>query len=1199
MIAESESICISDSGKLAARILGDTSADCIVCSCSILAINKEFVFCLEKVDEELSESLEFGVVACSDEHQEVFSNFYALPKVFARDADIFSDSTLVGLDYFPKSLDLLDEQTTLGVILLDVDTIGFMLNGVNLGPINLPRSFEKANVYAFVKLYGRAVKIRLLSEENVKNKVSRNNVDEIQSDVRKGKESGISCEKHEIYESNKLPISYIANSLNYCASTSLISKQADEVKFGNQNIIVFSDTSAPLSFRVSKLAGDNSMVASGPLAIGLYFENYEILDRNAAHFLLNSSGVFMEGERKLADNLKFLKFLNHFNHLNVGSSFECNFHENSFNITLEGSDFWSFPIFAETEHLKLFLDLSFEVSELNVKMLRPSLSMEIYKPKLMDPLRFHSKHGRNCSIEENRLTAFRPDASSEFSDAILITNRRLADNEMFEIKIDSLVSLWSGSLEIGLTLQDPEKIIFPKTMTQITHDIWMISGSAVVYNGDTIWNNYNCDFDKLSEGAEVGIMRTPDGEMHVFLDGKDLGVACVNVPAGCFAICDLYGQCNKVTILHPDRGPIEQGELNQCQSNSTTEIINHEFVPCSTHDFTLTEKSAVRSEKHDSKTSSNIIFSGLSINDTKCFTVKVGLKQNADQIAVVSNFKIGITNFDPILIQGFNSVSFENLSKNWYLCYWHKNKVHVNGTIVSENYSPCLDSIVTENAEISVVFSAENRVSFAWNDFVFAQIDEQINENCYVFIEPSNNRLQSLEVVSSSNKRHLSSKRVRTRTDTVQLPKAETIGHKVECSNLAFIHNSNVVLSSDRQICSRKENRTSCIVMVSESLHVGKAMFFQIEKTDPRLRNKFSVGVSQKRDLVSKFDPEHELRKGTIVSATGVYQNGQLIKNDIYLADTWLQKGNTLGLLVDSNLNLNLIVGSKNVGQLVNDVSLPLYMVLELDGYVTDIRILPDFKFEADIEPEAANCIENLKDVSKSAVYNGNCEYLKKCLQILKMLKIPAKFYASSSKKPCCYCEACVKLRSTETCFKQGEPLKPFTLPTGWCKFNLLTKSTRGIKPDKSSWHIAYHCPQISQLRRILDSAELRLPSSLSTSGITTLPFVNNFGDEKQREKFENMILLSPTVKYCSQSAFCPEIMFKMGENGDEVQAKIALQVWVKPDSYTASIPPDPMLVLDDEIPIGEHEWMTKEKNSTFVSALLIKVETKHQTPSS
>ena len=67
-----------------------------------------------------------------------------------------------------------------------------------------------------------------------------------------------------------------------------------------------------------------------------------------------------------------------------------------------------------------------------------------------------------------------------------MSNRPLRDGELFEIQLERMVERWSGSIEAGVTLIRPEDLDFPNTMTDIDYDTWMLSGSSVMRDGQTI-----------------------------------------------------------------------------------------------------------------------------------------------------------------------------------------------------------------------------------------------------------------------------------------------------------------------------------------------------------------------------------------------------------------------------------------------------------------------------------------------------------------------------------------------------------------------------------------------------------------------------------------------------------------------------------------------------------------------------------------
>ena len=47
------------------------------------------------------------------------------------------------------------------------------------------------------------------------------------------------------------------------------------------------------------------------------------------------------------------------------------------------------------------------------------------------------------------LTAHRPNASDDFNFGVVLTARPLRVNEVFEVRLDKMVSKWAGSIEIG------------------------------------------------------------------------------------------------------------------------------------------------------------------------------------------------------------------------------------------------------------------------------------------------------------------------------------------------------------------------------------------------------------------------------------------------------------------------------------------------------------------------------------------------------------------------------------------------------------------------------------------------------------------------------------------------------------------------------------------------------------------------------
>ena len=108
---------------------------------------------------------------------------------------------------------------------------------------------------------------------------------------------------------------------------------------------------------------------------------------------------------------------------------------------------------------------------------------------------------------------------------------------------------WTGSLEIGVTAQNPDGLHLPHSLSDITDKIWVLSGSSVTRDGDTIVKEYGVNLDELKEGDCVGVMRTASGELHFYVNGADKGRAAGGIPSTVYAAVDITGQCVQVSVV--------------------------------------------------------------------------------------------------------------------------------------------------------------------------------------------------------------------------------------------------------------------------------------------------------------------------------------------------------------------------------------------------------------------------------------------------------------------------------------------------------------------------------------------------------------------------------------------------------------------------------------------------------------------------
>lgn len=58
-------------------------------------------------------------------------------------------------------------------------------------------------------------------------------------------------------------------------------------------------------------------------------------------------------------------------------------------------------------------------------------------------------------------------AIDDFNNGVVLTSRPLKPNELFEVRLDKIVTKWAGSIEIGVTTHSPTELEFPFTMTNV------------------------------------------------------------------------------------------------------------------------------------------------------------------------------------------------------------------------------------------------------------------------------------------------------------------------------------------------------------------------------------------------------------------------------------------------------------------------------------------------------------------------------------------------------------------------------------------------------------------------------------------------------------------------------------------------------------------------------------------------------------
>nr|CAD7196670.1 unnamed protein product [Timema douglasi] len=526
---------------------------------------------------------------------------------------------------------------------------------------------------------------------------------------------------------------------------------------------------------------------------------------------------------------------------------------------------------------------------------------------LYSDLRFHHVHGKNARVSNNGLTASRPRAFGEFNDAIVISSRALREGEMFEIVIEKMVDRWSGSIEAGVTAIRPEELDFPSTMTDITHDTWMLSGSSVMQDGVTLRHGYSCDLDTLAAATRVGMMRHDNGTLHYYIDGVDQGTACENVPQHVYAVVDLYGQCAQVSIVQADRRETVTYTGGVISENSSQ--------PLSLPPLNVILRSGSSVATRVRNYSHSLVFSNAALESDEVF--EVCIQEMSFQWSGTLHIGVTTLQVSDTYPAGNLPPSIAGLSADsWYIT---GNEVRRNNMTLKVNYCPSLEWLVV-GSKVGVKKCADGSLHFLFN-----------GEDMGVAATGLPKDIPGLPFSKSQEVR------LDEATENNQ-------GGVVGQEPLVFheYHGRNIRLGEGRQSAKRIASYNQGVVISSHPLPRDKLFQVRIEGLNSRWMSSLLCGIASLSPDKTHF-PLTALgfkRNSWIICSDSVYQNGVKVKSCYGPNLDNLQGSHMVGVLVDYDSQLHLYVNGVDQGVAAKDIPSVCYAVVDLYGQCEKVSVV-------------------------------------------------------------------------------------------------------------------------------------------------------------------------------------------------------------------------------------------------------------------
>uniref|UniRef100_A0A669EEU0 Neuralized-like protein 4 n=1 Tax=Oreochromis niloticus TaxID=8128 RepID=A0A669EEU0_ORENI len=1205
--------------------------------------NEMFEIRIDKLVDKWSGSIEIGVTTHNPNNLDYPATMTNLRSgtIMMSGCGILTNGKGTRREYCEFSLDELQEGDHIGLMRKASGALHFYINGIDQG---VAAAQTPNVVYGVVDLYGMAVKVTIVHNHNHSDRLRRNNaiMRALSPDVGRPRPT------LSVTPDAELPdrLLFHPNCGQKAAiisdgRTALRPHATDDFNHG----VVLS--SRPLrSNEVFQVRIDKMVDKwAGSIEIGVTTHNPAYLQLPSTMTNLRSGTWMMTGNGVMHNGTTILDEYGHnLDRLKAGDTVGVVRKEDGslhffVNGVAQGPAAWNVPpsvyavvdLYGQAAQATIMDDMVDlpplpEDSSEGPTAMSPGSPCSVGGATTTSDLRFHHLHGTNAVITNGGRTALRQNCRSEFNDAIVISNRCLRDGELFEIVIQKMVDRWSGSIEAGVTAIRPEELEFPNTMTDIDYDTWMLSGTAIMQDGNTMRNNYGCDLDSLTTGSRIGMMRSASGDLHYYINGVDQGVACSGLPPEVYAVIDLYGQCVQVSITSSS-GPLDN---SLCTSNVTEKS------------FPIHSPVAGVAHRLHSKHGKNVVLLGEGCQAVRVGGYAHGIVFSAKELKTDELFEvridevdeqwcgslhIGLTTLAPLELP---SCPLSGLSPSlpqlrtkvtWLLC---GSEVRRNGVLQRQNYGCSLDRLMVGN-RVGVKRCNDDTMHIFIDGEDMGPAATAVAKNVYAVLDLYG-RITAVSIVSSSLTEDVESvKAPSLSSDSCSEGEEDSTPAESEpCvllpTVMAFLenHGKNIQLSNQNLTAARVSSYNQGLLVTAQPLARQQLFQVRIDRLNPSWTSSLSLGViGHSPDRLNFPSTACCLKRSAwLLQRDSVFHNSlKICENYGPNLDT-CPEGTALGLLVDANSCLHLYVNGMDQGVAAQDIPSPCYPFIDLYGQCEQcvdceaVTIVTnnvpavggesgETRCQGDMEK--ADMVDGIKESvcwtpPPEANPNKTCEYQALCSRFKDMLTLPDGYFSEDAKYNLCYCESCHKLRGDEAYYKRGEPPRDYALPFGWCRFALRMKSHCEVSNALKKWHIAYHGTSVGALRRTLDHSQL-LPgmSSIFSVSPAKVEGPNGYSEPEENSapgREVPRVRLSPTMRYSGLEIFAPKVQFRDPRSHRCHQAQVGFQVCVRPGSYKVGPPTlghsEP---LDPRFSNSEIEWITKEQGGTLLYGLLVRIE--------
>ncbi|KZC09170.1 Neuralized-like protein 4 [Dufourea novaeangliae] len=572
-----------------------------------------------------------------------------------------------------------------------------------------------------------------------------------------------------------------------------------------------------------------------------------------------------------------------------------------------------------------------------------------------DRLMFHTCCGTHVEVINNGRTAHRPNVMDDFNNGVVLTSRPLKPNELFEVRLDKIVTKWAGSIEIGVTTHSPTELEFPFTMTNVRSGTWMMTENGVMHNGTAIIVQYGQNLDRLQVGDRVGVMRKDNATLHFYVNGADQGAAAMNVPERVYGVIDLYGQAAQATIV--DNADFYSPTTNNSSFSNTTLYSDLRFHHIHGKNAKIINNglTALR-PRALGEFNEAIVIANRALRDGEMFEVTIDKMVDRWTGAI----EAGVTVIRPDELV-FPSTMTDIDHDTWMLS---GSNVMRDGVTLRNNYACDLDKLVEGN-RIGMMRCMDGTLHYYLDGIDQGAACTGLPSHVYPVIDLYGQCVQ-VTIVLPERRDPMTQQYLPSENSTSQQP-TSVIQLQAQTEIMHKFHESaglNIQLNSDRTVATREYNNCrecdNAILLSETPLENNELFEVAIKEVAREWSGCLKIGVISAESGNWLTFMNLVTVMGSIpvdawyLAGNEVRHNGYVLCMNYCPSLEWLRVGDKIGMKRTHESNLKFYINGEDMGVAASSIPESVYAVIELFGATVAVNTTSSKQQNAAVSPNAS-----------------------------------------------------------------------------------------------------------------------------------------------------------------------------------------------------------------------------------------------------